>query len=306
MLTAAVDVGSNTIRVLIGSFSEGNLIRVYSDRKVTRLASGLKDTGYLKRENIESSLEALKIVSELIKKYDVREVKAVGTAALRNALNSSDLIERVFKETGIRIEIITGEEEAELTIRGVLLGLELSGPSLIVDIGGGSTEWVIHDTGKSDGSSYRGSMPVGVVNLFEDFIRTDPPSVQELSALEAFTGKYINNLKENLSENNIETFVGTGGTLTTLAAIDLSLSHYEAELVHGHCIGFNRLKEIMDELVSVPLKLRSTVKGLELERADLIIPGIILTIKIMDTFKFDELIVSDYGLLEGLIVRRQR
>lgn len=298
---AAIDVGSNTIRTLIGNIREGRLQRIFSDRTVTRLAEGIKETGYLKKENIESSVRALRKISKTISEYKITNVKAVGTEALRVAKNSNDFIERVFRETGIRIKIISGEEEARLTVKGVLSGLDV-GRSMIIDIGGGSTEWVIYDSKRSNVSNC-GSIPIGVVNLLEDHIKHDPPSPAELEALESYIEDQIRQPRPGLPDRLTEAiFIGTGGTITTLAAIDLSLDHYEPEIIHGYHLALDRLKDMRNKLVSIPISLRKDIKGLERERADLIIPGIILTIKIMDIFKFNELIVSDYGLLEGLLL----
>lgn len=298
---AAIDVGSNTIRTLIGTFRDGKLKRFFSDRAVTRLAEGIREAGYLKEENIESSINALKNISKIISNYKVIDVKAVGTEALRVAKNSSDFIEGVFKETGIRIKIISGEEEARLTVRGVLSGLNV-GRSMIIDIGGGSTEWVIYDSKRSN-VSYCESIPIGVVGLLEDHIKHDPPTPDELEALERYIEAHIRKLRAGLTDKLTgKSFIGTGGTITTLAAIDLSLDYYEPEIVHGHLLALDKLKDMRNKLISVPISLRKDIKGIEKERADLIIPGIILTIKIMDIFEFDELIVSDYGLLEGLLL----
>lgn len=302
MVSAAIDVGSNTIRLLIGLVREKRLHRLHSDRVITRLAKGLKETGYLNSGNVESSIKAMREISHVISRYNAKEIKAVGTAALRNAINGADFIERVFRETGIKIKIITGEEEARLTVRGVLSGLNI-GDSLIVDIGGGSTELIIFDSKKSDASIFW-SMPIGVITLFEDYIRNDPPSSAELGALEGYIEGRIKQQLNNtiLPAFGVNTFVGTGGTITTLAAIDLSLDDYKPEVIHGHSISLDRLKDIRDRLLSLPVSLRKDIKGLEPKRADLIIPGIILTIKLMDVFGFGELIVSDYGLLEGLLL----
>lgn len=297
---AVVDVGSNTIRTLIGKVKDKRLQRIFFDRAVTRLAEGVKKTGCLEKENMESSIRVLRRISKTISGYKITNVKAVGTEALRVAKNSSDFIERVFKETGIRIKIISGEEEARLTVKGVLLGLNV-GRSMIIDIGGGSTEWVIYDSKRSE-SNY-GSIPIGVVNLLEGHIKHDPPSPAELEALECYIEDRIRQLQAGLPDRLTDAkLTGTGGTITTLAAIDLSLDHYEPEIIHGYHLALDRLKDMKDKLLSIPISLRKDIKGLERERADLIIPGIILTIKIMDIFKFDELIVSDYGLLEGLLL----
>lgn len=305
MLTATIDVGSNTIRILIGYGKDKKVCRIFSDRAVTRLSEGLLETGYLKADNMESSVKVLKRASEMISNYGVKVVKAVGTEAIRRARNNLDFIERVFNETGIKIKIIMEEEEARLTLKGVLSGLEVSGDSLIIDIGGGSTEWIIYDAENPHGSIF-GSMPIGVVTLSEGHLRKDPPSTTELMALDGFIEDHVGDLKKHMLTEDLKAFVGTGGTITTLASIDLCLDDYKSNLVHGHRLGLDRLKDIRDWLLSMPIPLRKNIRGLEPERADLIIAGILLTIKIMDIFNFDELIVSDYGLLEGLILEGGR
>lgn len=301
MPSAAIDVGSNTIRTLIGYIEDKKIHRLFLDRATTRLAEGLKDTGYLKRKNIENSIKVLKGISSTLSKYKVLDIKAVGTAALREAKNSREFIEEVKRETGIEIRIISGQEEARLTLKGALSGLDISEKALIVDIGGGSTEWIIYEPVNPAKTCY-GTMPVGVVNLLESYIKNDPPTESELEAIKDDAADKIRKLRDVVSKRNPKTLIGTGGTITTLASIDLSLDRYEPEVVHGHRLPLRRLEEIRDGLIAVPIMIRKAIKGLEPGRADLIIPGIILTIKIVKEFGLGEIIVSDYGLLEGLLI----
>ncbi len=316
MLYASIDAGSNTFRMLVGTFQCNGLSRLYLDRAVTRLAEGISETGRLREENIKKSLSVLKDFSRSIKRYGVTHVKAVGTSALREAENSKEFIEMVFQETGIPIEIISGEEEAELTAKGVMLGLKkvtavkCVGPLLIIDIGGGSTEWIIH--GRDEGHrSCRGSISVGVVNLCERFMKTDPPSHDDISALNREIDLSLRGVgalypatpflgcPHDISITNL---IGTGGTITTLAAIDLGLEGYNPERIHGHTLSLARLYNLRDRLTSLPFKERQAILGLEPERADLIIPGILLTIRIMEVSGLSEIMVSDYGLLEGIMI----
>ncbi|GAB4417704.1 MAG: bifunctional 3-dehydroquinate synthase/phosphatase [Thermodesulfovibrionales bacterium] len=321
MLSAAIDVGSNTLRMLIGSAEEDMLSRIYLDRAITRLAEGVRETGMLSEENMEKSLSVLKRFSHTIERYGVTDVKAIGTSALREAENSSDFIERVLRETGIRIEIISGEEEAGLTAKGVMLGLrdvtaaKSVEPLLIIDIGGGSTEWIIYGKDTS-----HGTIPAGVVNLYEKFIKTDPPSHDEISALnreidlslerdilkQACPEEILNQVQNDTfrvqHDISITNLIGTGGTITTLASIDLGLKEYNPERIHGHTLSLERLYQIRDKLISLPFKERQAIPGLEIERADLIIPGILLTIRITEISGCGEIMVSDYGLLEGIMI----
>jgi len=304
MRAAAIDVGSNTLRLLIGDVHGNALSRIHADRAITRLAEGIRDTGILRQENMRKSLSVLKDFSRSIAKYGVTRVKAVGTSALRDAGNSQEFLDMVLQETGIGIEIISGTREAELTAKGILMGVkEKNATSLIVDIGGGSTEWILYKRGTPREAPLCGSLQVGAVNLFERFIKTDPPSPGDISSVNREIDAHLLPLKRKITEQalSVKDFMGTGGTITTLASMDLQLKEYAHEKVHMHKIPLPRLSLIRDILVSLPLHRRREVRGLEPERADLIIPGILLTIKLMDLGGFPEVFVSDYGLLEGLI-----
>lgn len=303
MITAAVDIGSNTLRMLIGEVRAGELTRAHTARSITRLATGLIETGFLREDNMQQSLLVLKDFALAIAEYEVKSVRAVGTSALREAANSKAFIDQVFTETGLQIEIISGEEEARLTAKGVLLGFkDLVSSPLIIDIGGGSTEWIIQPRINSKPLSH-GTIPVGVVNMAEKFIKSDPPSNTDMAMLLDEIDSRFGAVKYDIL-NYVYTnarLIGTGGTITTLAAIDLGLKSYNPERIHLHNISMDRLLRLKDRLISMHLSQREGIDGLEAKRADLIIPGILLTIRVMEIFGFDEMAVSDYGILEGII-----
>jgi len=299
---AAIDVGSNTIRLLIGRIEGKRITRLRCEMVITRLAAGITETGLLKAENIEKSLSVLKNFSHLSSTYKVSHLKAVGTSALREAKNSEEFIRRVLSETGIKIEVISGREEAELTAKGVIFDLPENRSSLIIDIGGGSTEWILCE---DSFPVEMGTVPTGVVKLFDNHIKSDPPSNDDVDALKKEIGTILERLKVKIGYfiNGNTVFIGTAGTITTLAAIDLGLETYNHEKIHMHSISLQRLCEIADGLMRVSLGARKRIKGLEPERADLIIPGILFTISIMELFGFPAVFVSDNGLLEGTLIR---
>jgi exopolyphosphatase/guanosine-5'-triphosphate,3'-diphosphate pyrophosphatase len=303
MLSAAIDVGSNTLRLLIGAIHKDRVSRIYADRAITRLAEGTRETGTLRKKNMMESVSVLREFSQSIARYGVSCVKAVGTSALREANNSRDFVTMAFQETGIRIGIIPGEKEAELTAQGVLLGMEnTDSPSLIIDIGGGSTEWIIQGQRAPHGSNLFGSIPLGVVHLLEKYIKTDPPFPGDISAMNHEIDSRLRPVKDMAMHSfTPQRLVGTGGTITTLASMDLGLNAYDHTRIHLHPIPFARLSQWRDKVLSLTLSMRMGIHGLEPERADLIIPGILLTIRIMNFFRFSEITVSDYGLLEGLL-----
>ncbi|MFZ6017703.1 MAG: exopolyphosphatase [Nitrospirota bacterium] len=305
-MRAAIDIGSNTIRLLIGNVKDNRIEHVFSDRKITRLAEGVAQTGRLKDENIKASIAVLKEFSSIISGYKVRCVKAVATSALREAYNSDIFIEKVFADTGISTEVISGKKEAGLILKGLLssipdFSLLTSHFSLIIDIGGGSTEWILC---KGTRPVDIGSIPIGVIKLDRSFIKTDPISEVDITELNREIVSFLDSLKIRI-EKHIDRntrLIGTAGTFTTLASIDLGLETYSRERIHLHRIPLSRLQDISKKLLALTLKERKNVKGLEPERADLIIPGIQFTINIMECFKFDELTVSNYGLLEGVLL----
>lgn len=312
-LFASIDIGSNTLRLLIGNIININTNRighVFSDRKITRLADGIKETGRLKEENIERSIAVLKEFSSVILKHKVKRVKAVATSALREASNSDIFLKRAYTETDISIEVISGEKEAELILKGVFSSLPDQSPithypSLIIDIGGGSTEWILCN-GKH--LINMGSVPIGVIKLNRNLIKSGPVSEPDIAELDREITSFLDGLKNKIGQHidKHTCFIGTAGTFTTLASIDLELETYSKERIHLHRISLGRLQDIRKKLLSLTLRERKNIKGLEPQRADLIIPGIQFTINTMEYFNFNELIVSDYGLLEGALLEISR
>ena len=330
MNIGAIDIGTNTIRLLIGQIDNGRLARIASDRAVTRLGKDLMKTGVLSADSINKSLSALKSFKETCDKYNVTKIIAVGTSALREAKNSRDFINAVKKETGIEIEIISGEREAELTAKGVTTAIgDKKGPGkfFIIDIGGGSTEWIIYkgsnqlpalsDQGKNENTEFNsslithnpslilGSLPVGAVKLLETYIKHDPPAAAELDECAKFIHSKISGPLDSSLNNSSLILIATGGTPTTLAAIDLGLEKYDGEKINMHIIPRSSLIGIFDKLVSLPHEARTKIKGLEPDRSDIIIPGLLILITIMDYLKINEMVISDYGLLEGLLTEIQ-
>jgi exopolyphosphatase/guanosine-5'-triphosphate,3'-diphosphate pyrophosphatase len=305
-LYASIDIGSNTLRLLIGESKDNRIYVKCYNRTITRLGTDIHRTGKLHDTPIEASIAVLREFSSLISSYNVKHVKAVATSALREASNADIFIQRALAETGISIEVISGEEEAELTLKGILSSLPEHVPVhyqslLIIDMGGGSTEWIFY---KNTQCLDRGSIPIGVIKLYGKCIKTDPVSKTDISCLNNEIVPLLHTLAKHVvhSIDNTTHLIGTAGTFTTLAAIDLELQKYEREKIHLHRLSLPRLYKMSQNLFSLTLEARKNVRGLEPERADLIIPGIQFTIKLMEIFHFKELFISDYGLLEGILL----
>lgn len=303
---ASIDTGSNTLRLLIADISTDKKIKdVYYDRRVTRLGAGIDKEKKIKKENLELSLNAFKDFSKAISRYRVINTIAFGTSALREALNADEFINKVDEATGIKIKVISGEKEAELTLKGIILSFPddiLEEQELcIVDIGGGSTEIIFL---KNKKPVFMRSIPLGVIKLLNRFLKSDPPEESEISDMLSETDKYLKDLKINMKSmlNNKFIFVGTAGTFSTIASIDLMLEEYDRKKIHLHRIPYERLNKMRDNLVYLTLEERKKVKGLEPERADIIVPGLYLTVRFMELFDIKELVISDYGILEGALL----
>ncbi len=307
---ASMDIGTNTLRLLVAVIDGDKLKPLIVKRSITRLGGDFKEDSGIAETSMQRAVDVLKVFADITKEYDVQCVFAIATSVVRRAKNRDDFIKRVFNETGIRINVISGDEEARLSLLGVLSVVEGKDKKhLVIDIGGGSTEFIL-----TEGSSMLGawSMEMGVVHLTEKYLKSDPPSHAELKAMENEIDGVIKNLKDLMnrdlprafSREPSALFVGTAGTITTLAAIDQKLETYVPERINNYILRYANVKNIYEYLVSLPLKQRQDVLSLEKGREDLIIPGTAIVLKTMGMFGFDNITVSDAGLLEGILLKQ--
>jgi exopolyphosphatase / guanosine-5'-triphosphate,3'-diphosphate pyrophosphatase len=295
---ASIDIGSNTLRLLIAEKSKSQLHPLFQDREIVRLGRNFYPSRLLSFTSMENAIAVLKRFKITADREEVTELIAVGTGVLREAENTSVFLEQVLQETGISVRIIPGLEEARLMAKGVLSQfLSTNGETVIFDIGGGSTEFVFMKEGRMGD---RISLPLGVVGLTEKYLKTDPPMSNESNSLRIYCR---NILKKNTQKNDrVITLIGTAGTVTTLAAMDKKLIEYDPNQINGTVLTIEKLMGLSNKILSMPLKQRVELPGLEPERADVLSAGLLLVLEIMDHFFQKELRVSDAGLLEGLIV----
>ena len=295
---ASIDIGSNTLRLLIAEKTAEGFHPVCRDREIVRLGGSFYPQRLLSESAMDAAIRVLIRFRQIADQQGATRIRAVGTGVLREAENRLIFLEKVRREADLSVDIVSGEEEARLMARGVLSGLPTgTEKALVFDMGGGSTEFVF--IGKEQGKELI-SLPLGVVTLTERFLISDPPSPLEQQRLRDF-GRNI--LRENLSGNdNIKTLIGTAGTATTLAAMAGGLETYDPEVIHGTALARNRLEEMADQLLSLKLEQRLQLTGLEEGRADVIAAGILLVLEIMEHFAQETLLVSDSGLLEGIIL----
>ncbi len=307
MILAGIDIGTNSLRLLIAQVDRGIFREIYANRKTTRLGKGLEHTGELDRGAEERSLDVFKDFKEIIRKHSVERVAVIGTSALRNASNTADFIQKVKRKTGLAVIVITGEEEARLTLMGVTRLLEEHGSigrnklknAIIIDIGGGSTEIIVTAYGRDMTVA---SLPLGAVYLSERFLQHDPPDQKELELIRCAIRNILEKKATKIQPEPDSVFAGTAGTITTLASMVHGLDTYNPDRINGSVLERESVDNIVYTLSRMTLKKRSTIRGLEPGREDIILAGAIATQEIMKFFGYSSLIVSDWGLREGIVL----
>ncbi|MCJ7833597.1 MAG: hypothetical protein MUQ20_04340, partial [Deltaproteobacteria bacterium] len=252
----------------------------------------------LSTQAMEAAVKILSRFKFRADKAGATQIIAVGTGVLREAENISGFLERVDRETGLSVKILKGHEEARIMAKGVLSVFPSTfGKTVIFDVGGGSTEFVFVDEGKID---QRVSLPLGVVGLTERFLRSDPPKTNESEFLKSYCQNILR--KKLVKNDKITNLIGTAGTVTTLAAMAKNLGDYDPEKINKTVLTKEYLIELSKKILALSFNQRAELTGLEPERADIIGAGILMVLEIMDYFSQESLLVSDAGLLEGLIL----
>ena len=294
---AVIDIGSNTIRMLLGDCHNNTIIPERYERQIVRLAGDLSPRIGLSPAAMERGLATLKNFRKIITAAQISQVRAVATAALRRASNRDVFIANVAAATGIQIEVIAGEEEARLTTLGVLSVIEPTPQAaIVIDIGGGSTELIGIVAGQI---VLQKSYPIGAVNLCEEY----PSTVSRQPPIDSVIAQFGQSLQQAGVAGLNYQLIGTAGTITTLAAIHLKLQQYNNNLINNHEISRDWLLGIQQKLESLSLPEREQLVGMETGRGDLILPGLQILLTLMDRLQFSSIKVSDYGLLEGVMLQ---
>ncbi len=297
-MRAAIDVGSNSVRMMLQQTDGSRSPVPQYYRQVTRLAGGYHPVSGLAPQSMARTLPVLEQFAALLKQKSVEKVRAVGTAVLRNASDSLEFIETIRQRTGLRVEIIDGQTEARLSCLGIVSVLDpVPQRALLFDIGGGSTEVILFDNQKV---CIQRSFPLGVVRLFEDY----PDPAQGYAAIQQELSSFLENpvwKKWQQDAAPIE-LVGTAGTITTLAALKLQMVEYDASRVNNLSLERSWLEYMHHFLLGLPLNERALLPGMEEGRADVIVPGLQIVNILLDIVGCDSLRVADAGLLEGLLL----
>ncbi len=293
-LLAAIDVGSNTLRMMAAHRKGPSLRPVARMRRITGMGRSLRATGAVGEPEFGESIAALREFRREMDRLGVVQYRACGTAALREASNRDRFLQAAEAE-GIRIEVIPSEEEARLTWAGAARSAPADG-AVLVDIGGGSTEFAV---GPGAGESV--SLPLGVVDLPETFRLSDPPRDGEIGNLLLFLSDRIGRGTDRWGRRSFRRLVGTAGTFTTLAALDLEMQSYRPDRIDGHRMTPGRLLRWARRLTRMTAAQRLALPGMERGRERFIVPGAWIAVTAAERFRVRELRVSDAGILEGIL-----
>ena len=299
---ASIDVGSNTLRLLIAEPAISAPLRpIKLERRITRLGENFLPDRTLQAPAMDRSIAALQEFVDLMGLNGVSGYSAGATAVVREASNGGNFLDLVRSRTGLRVNLLSGSEEARLSLHGVASVISnKESPMVIFDIGGGSTELIWKDEGGINSMESR-SLGVGVVHLTETFLPGDPPGRQACLNLRNHVSDFLADLSVYRNFQSA-LWVGTAGTVTTLASMWLELAEYDPDKINGTVLQRAWLADLCDRLAEMEIAKRRNLPGLEPGREDIILAGALVTLEIMDTFGFSHFTVSDAGLLEGLFL----
>ena len=291
---AAIDCGTNSVRLLV---SDGGRT-VERLMRITRLGQGVDATGRLAPEAVERTLAVLQEYREVMDRHGVGRARMTATSAARDAANRDDFFDAAESVLGVRPELLSGREEGELSFLGATAELDpADGPFLVVDIGGGSTEFSFGTT-RCEGAL---SCDIGCVRLTEKYLHHDPPRPEELVQAISLTELFLDDVvREIPGVGEAATFVGLAGTVTTAAAVELGLATYDRDRIHHFRLTKAAAEDVFRTLATEALADRRHNPGLEEQRADVIVGGLCVLVAIMRRFSFAECLVSEADILDGL------
>ena len=302
---AAIDCGTNAIRLLIADVMGGQLTEVTRRMLTVRLGEGIDATGEFSQVALERTFSAVEDYAKEIERFDVRATRMVATSASRDARNADVFIEGVRRRLGINPEVVAGTEEAELSFIGAARGLSaslLDSPLLIADIGGGSTEFVVGDAASGVITSMC-SVDVGCVRMTERHLHDDPPTAEQVDQAVHTIDGILDQAFERVDISGVHTFVGLAGSVTTVAALAHGLATYDPAAIHGSLVTFSQVEEVTDRLVRMARTERAAEPVMHPGRVDVIAGGALVLRQIMRRLPVHFVIASETDLLDGIVYR---
>lgn len=295
---AAIDVGTNSTRLLVAEEQPGGLRSLDRRMIITRLGEGVDRRRMLSSQALQRTLATIAEFAATCGEYDVRRLRVTGTSAVRDARNRDEFFEGVRRLTGRDPELLTGDQEALTTFAGVRSDLDGPDALLVVDIGGGSTELIYG----ADVPERLVSLDIGCVRMFEKHLVSDPPAPGELGALRQEVDDALRPFRDSLDAPSSTRLVGVAGTVTQLATLKSGLPVYDPDVTHHMVLSHGDVRLLAKRLASLPYSKRKRIKGLEPGRVDVIVAGAEILVLVMEAFDAAEVLVSEKDILDGLVL----
>jgi exopolyphosphatase / guanosine-5'-triphosphate,3'-diphosphate pyrophosphatase len=296
---AVIDVGTNSTRLLVADV-DGGVSVVERHSRVTRLGRGVDLSGQLSDEAIEAACAAIADYVSICAETDARKITAIATSAVRDASNGGAFVAELRERFALSARVLDGEEEARLTYRGATAEQLPTAPTLVIDIGGGSTELIV---GTGEEIAFHASLQAGVVRHTERHLSADPPTAVELEALAGDVRALIETALDGHEEARASAGIAVAGTPTSLAAVELGLEPYDPARVHGHVLSLETIQRLLSRFASTPLAERAATPGLHPDRAPTIIAGGVILIEAMRAFGLEQIQASEHDILYGMALQ---
>lgn len=294
---AAIDCGTNSIRLLIARRRGPELVEIDRRMLTVRLGEGVDQSGLLAPQALRRTWDACNVYRQVMEEFGVERFRFVATSATRDAGNAEEFAVGVRERLGIEPEVITGEQEAFLSFDGATHGMNITDPALVFDIGGGSTEFVLGRDAPRDWAS----VDLGCVRLTERFVDSDPLTSRTIGEIEQAVDEGLDSASANISWQDSRTLIGLAGTVTTVAALALQLPEYDSGRVQGACLGRSEVEVVVDSLVSATTAQRRELAVMMPGREDVIVAGALILRGILARCDASTLVVSEHDILDGLV-----
>lgn len=297
MRVAAIDCGTNSVRLLVAEADDGRLRELHRQTRIVRLGQGVDRTGVLAPEALARTRAALADYAVVIGELGAQRVRLVATSATRDAANRDEFTAMVRATLGVDAEVVSGTEEAALSFAGAVEGLPAAPrPLLLADIGGGSTELVL---GTADGMRAH-SMNVGAVRMTERHLHDDPPTGEQVTAAIADVRSALDAAARDVALDTPAALVGVAGTVTTVAALALELPRYDSARVHGSVLSVVAVHDVTDRLLAMTHDQRRAQAVIDPGRVDVIVGGALVLRTLVERLGVPELVVSEHDILDGI------
>lgn len=298
MRVAIIDLGTNTCNLLIAELNTSGFTILHQSKQLVKLGDDKIKANEISTEATKRTLEAFNIHKEIIQKFNIERVRVIATSAIRSAENKIDYLEKISNKTGWVVKIVSGEQEAELIFKGVLLAFQnLENPSVILDIGGGSNELILAHKKKM---LWKESRPTGMARVINQFSISNPVQPKEIKILQNYFSKEHKNAFEKCTANSVQTLIGCSGAFDTIVDIIDDVNPGEKQRTTQN-ISVPKFYKVYKLLIKSTSKQRLRMKGMDVVRVDLIIPAVILIEQLISEIGITNIIQTDFALREGVL-----